>query len=254
MAASPRARTPTPRARRADVRLDGRRDPRSDRRRVADDVAPLFAAAYGVTDAGNWEGRTILRASRTTRRSRERFGLQPAEVARRLAAARDVLLARRATRPQPARDDKVLAAWNGLAIAALADAGRPLAATDPLTSAARDREPPTRRRRLLTARTGRPAPPLVEGRPGAATGVLEDHAHLADGLLALYEATFDERWFVAARELADLILDHFADPAGGFFDTADDHERSSRGPRTSQDNASRRAARWRRPCCCASPR
>ena len=68
-------------------------------------------------------------------------------------------------------------------------------------------------------------------------GVLEDYADLADGLLALYEATFDERWFVAARELADTILDHFADPAGGFFDTADDHETLVTRPKDPQDNA-----------------
>ena len=83
---------------------------------AADDVAPLFAAAYGVTDAGNWEGTTILSRLQDDATLAERFGLQPAEVARRLAVTRDVLLARRATRPQPARDDKVLAGWNGLAI------------------------------------------------------------------------------------------------------------------------------------------
>jgi uncharacterized protein YyaL (SSP411 family) len=70
-----------------------------------------------------------------------------------------------------------------------------------------------------------------------ADGVLEDHACLAEGLLALYEATFDERWFVAARRLADRILDGFADPAGGFFDTDDGHERLVIRPKDLQDNA-----------------
>ena len=68
-------------------------------------------------------------------------------------------------------------------------------------------------------------------------GVLEDYAHLADGLLALYEATFDERWFMTARGLMDRVLDRFADPAGGFFDTADDHERLITRPKDPQDNA-----------------
>ena len=84
-------------------------------REVLGDEAPLFTAAYDVSDDGNWEGRTILR--RITPR-----GDADQEV--RLAAARERLLSRRAARPQPARDDKALAAWNGLAIAAFADAAR----------------------------------------------------------------------------------------------------------------------------------
>src|SRR5207253_9502161 len=61
--------------------------------------------------------------------------------------------------------------------------------------------------------------------------------NLADGLLALYEATFDERWFTAAHDLADVMLAHFADPEGGFFDTADDHEQLVTRPKDVQDNA-----------------
>jgi uncharacterized protein YyaL (SSP411 family) len=68
-------------------------------------------------------------------------------------------------------------------------------------------------------------------------GTLEDHAHLAEGLLTLYETTFKERFFVAARELADIILDHFEAPEGGFFDTADDAEALIARPRNLQDNA-----------------
>jgi uncharacterized protein YyaL (SSP411 family) len=67
--------------------------------------------------------------------------------------------------------------------------------------------------------------------------VLEDYSHLAEGLLALYETTFDERWFGLARGLADRILDRFEDPAGGFFDTATDHERLITRPKDPQDNA-----------------
>ena len=67
--------------------------------------------------------------------------------------------------------------------------------------------------------------------------MLEDYTHLADGLLALYEATFDERWFATARALMDRVLARFADPAGGFFDTADDHERLVTRPKDVQDNA-----------------
>jgi hypothetical protein len=69
------------------------------------------------------------------------------------------------------------------------------------------------------------------------SGTLEDHAHLAEGLLTLYEARFEERFFIAARELADTILDHFEAPEGGFFDTADDAETLIARPRNLQDNA-----------------
>src|SRR5262249_47709953 len=68
-------------------------------------------------------------------------------------------------------------------------------------------------------------------------GVLEDYADLADGLLALYDATFDERWFTTARELADVIVARFGDPEGGVFDTADDHERLVPRPKDQQDTA-----------------
>jgi hypothetical protein len=69
------------------------------------------------------------------------------------------------------------------------------------------------------------------------SGTLEDYAHLADGLLALYETTFEERFFVAARELADTILEHFSADDGGFHDTADDAEQLIARPRKLQDNA-----------------
>ncbi len=69
------------------------------------------------------------------------------------------------------------------------------------------------------------------------SGTLEDYANLAEGLLTLYEATFEERFFEAARELADAILEHFEAPDGGFFDTADDAEELMARPRNLQDNA-----------------
>ena len=212
-------------------------------REVLGDAAALFSAGYGVRDQGNWEGRTILSRVRGDDELGERFGLAPADVAARLAAARGGLLERRAARPQPARDDKVLAGWNGLAIAALAEAARALAASgDPDLAEAADRYRAAAEIAagavLAGLRTpdGRLRRSWKDGR-AAADGVLEDYANLADGLLALYEATLDERWYLDATALVEVILARFADPAGGFFDTADDGEPLVVRPKDLGDNA-----------------
>ncbi len=198
--------------------------------------AGAFATTYGVRDAGNWEGRTIL--SRLHPAVGEDGSINTAREAD-LADARARLLAIRAARPQPARDDKALAAWNGLAIGAFADGARLLADADP-DAATRYRDAAIAAADAILAGLRRPDGRLgrswKDGR-SSGEGVLEDYADVADGLLALYDATFDERWFVAARELADAILDHFVDQAGGFFDTADDHETLVTRPKDPQDNA-----------------
>lgn len=203
----------------------------------------LFAAAYDVTDAGNWDGRTILRRVRSTGDLAAAFDRSPQAVEEDLATSRARLLAVRRDRPQPARDDKVLAAWNGLAIGTLAEAARSLAADPDRRVAERAvdyRIAAIRAAEVVTggllSPEGRLRRSWKDGR-ATGTGVLEDYADLADGLLSLYETTFDERWFSTARRLIDTILERFAAPDGGFFDTADDHETLVARPRDSQDNA-----------------
>ena len=208
-------------------------------REVLGELSPLFEAAYGVTDAGNWEGTTILSRVASAAELAGRHELAESEVETRLAQARAKLVARRAGRPQPARDDKALAAWNGLAIAAFADAAVALAATDP-EAAAGYRAAAERAAGAITDGLLAPSGSLGRSwRDGRAvgSGVLEDYTDLAEGLLALYEATFDERWFTIARGLMDRVVAHFVDPAGGFFDTGDDHERLVTRPKDAQDNA-----------------
>jgi uncharacterized protein len=189
---------------------------------VLGEDAAAFEQAYGVTDDGNFEGNNIL----------SRVGEAVIDEAR-MGGAREKLLAVRNTRPQPARDDKVLTAWNGLMIAAFAEAGAAFGRADLSAVAERAAD--------LLLRVSRDDPGRVKRsfKDGRAlhAGVLEDYSHLAEGLLALYEATFEERWFAAARELADQILAHFPDDAGGFFDTADDHEALITRPKSLQDNA-----------------
>jgi hypothetical protein len=195
-------------------------------RDVLGDDAAAFSDAYGISDHGNWERTNIL--SRVAPPTGD-----PAAEAR-LAASRAKLLERRATRPQPARDDKALAAWNGLAIGAFADASRYLPGGERYLGIAK-RAADAIISGLVRA-DGRLGRSWKDGR-STGDGVLEDYAHLADGLIALYEASSDDGWFSIARSLADTILSRFADPSGGFFDTADDHEALVTRPKDVQDNA-----------------
>jgi uncharacterized protein YyaL (SSP411 family) len=200
---------------------------------LGSEAAALFDDAYDVSEAGNWEGRTILRRVRDDASLAARHAIGPDQVAARLADARTRLFAARQARTQPGRDDKALAAWNGLAIAALAEASVALGRPDYAAAATAAAE--TLWASLRTA-DGRLLRSWKDGRAMHAA-VLEDHADLADGLLALYQATSEPRWFAAARELAELIVTHFADPNGGWFDTADDHEALVARPKGLQDNA-----------------
>ena len=151
----------------------------------------------------------------------------------RLARVRALLLAARAERVPPGRDDKVVAAWNGLAIAALAETGALLDRCDFVEAAERAAELLVGRQRV----DGRLRRVSLAGEIGAPAGVLEDYGDVAEGLLALYSATGNARWLQVAGELVDVVLEHFADGAGGFYDTADDAEVLVRRPQDLTDNA-----------------
>lgn len=195
--------------------------------------AELVLAAYGVTERGNFEGRTVLHAAQLPDELAEVHGLTLADVETRLAHARHALLAARERRVRPGLDDKVLASWNGLMLAAFAEAGRVFDRDDYLEAAQRNATFVLTQMRAPDGRLYR------TWRDGMAklNGYLEDHAAMAEGLLELYQSDFDRRWFDAAVEFADIIGGHFADPAGGFFDTSDDHERLLLRPKELQDGA-----------------
>ncbi len=171
--------------------------------------APGFKAAYDVTAGGNWEGRTILRRITPP-------GDAAAEAA--LARARATLLAARADRVRPGRDDKVLADWNALAIVALARASAVFAEPDWLARAETAFD--TVLRGLGTA-DGRVAHAARLGRVAAA-GLLDDQAAMARAALALHAATGDPARLDQAIRLAEAALTWFADGAGGVFTTASD--------------------------------
>jgi Highly conserved protein containing a thioredoxin domain len=209
------------------------------RRVLGDEDGAWACSVFGVTEDGTFEhGTSVLRLVTDPLAPQEGSGdpgvpADPAE-AERFERVRAALRAARATRVRPGRDDKVVAAWNGLAIAALAEAGALFDRPD-LVEAARaaavllDEVHVTDDGRLL--RTSR------DGRPGPNAGVLEDYGDVAEGLLTLYGVTGETRWFRRAGELLDVVLDRFPDGRGGFYDTPDDGEELFQRPQDPTDNA-----------------
>jgi uncharacterized protein YyaL (SSP411 family) len=204
-------------------------------RDVLGEDAPLFMQMYDVSDGGNWEGHNILRLSIRASDIAERSGLDQAELVNTIAAARRKLYALRSKRIWPGLDDKVLTAWNGLMLAAFADAAQALDRADYRDIATSNAE---FLYATMRARDGRLLRTWKAGSQAKYNAYLEDHAFLAEGLLALYQTTFDGRWFQWARELADAMLAHYGDDTnGGFYDTRDDHEQLIHRPKDIQDNA-----------------
>jgi uncharacterized protein YyaL (SSP411 family) len=190
-------------------------------RAILGEEADLFINAYGVKPGGNWEGKNILELTGTL------------EQREKLAGARAKLFGARKARVHPGRDEKVLASWNGLMLAAFAEAARTLNRLDYQEVAECNAEFLLRELRQENGRL------LRTWKAGDAklNGYLEDYSYLIEGLPELYQTTFDPRWFVAARELAETMITHFQAPGGGFFDTSDDHEALITRPRDLQDNA-----------------
>ncbi|MBU8823405.1 thioredoxin domain-containing protein [Mycolicibacterium goodii] len=176
---------------------------------LGDDDGTWAAAVFAVTDEGTFEhGASVLQ-----------LPADPDDPVR-FETIRAALLTARRARPQPARDDKVVTAWNGFAITALAEASVALQRPELLDAASRC----ARRLVDLHVVDGRLRRASLGGAVGASAGILEDHAALATALLTLYQQT--GAWLPEARHLLDVALDHFVEPAqpGRWFDTADDAE------------------------------
>ncbi|MFY1636066.1 thioredoxin domain-containing protein [Solwaraspora sp. WMMB335] len=209
------------------------------------------ADLYGVTAAGTFEhGTSVLRLARDV------DDTPPPQVDRVRSALRRV----RAARPQPTRDDKVVAAWNGLAITALvefattasalaADPGsaentHPRTAADAAVDSPADGE--LAAELAISAGAYLARTHLVEGRlrrvsrdglAGAPAGVLDDYGCVAEAFCALHQLRGEARWLDLAGELLEVATDRFASGNGGFFDTADDAERLVARPADPTDNA-----------------
>ncbi len=195
----------------------------------------IFYAAYDVKRGGNFEGKSILNIPIPLKEIATQFNLSLDILETALQKSKDQLFAAREKRIKPGRDEKIITAWNGMMLAAFAEAARVLKREDYLNVAVNNAD-----FILSTMLKGGRLFRTWKEQPGEAKlmGYLEDYAFYVDGLLALYQSTFNPHWFQKARSLTDIILNHFADKEnGGFFDTADDHEQLVTRPKSLQDNA-----------------
>ncbi|BCB85112.1 hypothetical protein Psuf_024250 [Phytohabitans suffuscus] len=197
------------------------------REALGDEDGAWAADLFAVTGSGTFEhGTSVLRLARDVDGADPAVGERWTRVRARLREARD-------RRPQPARDDKVVAAWNGLAVTALAE--HAMTTDDGVTALAAQRIGGVlAERHIVDGRLRRVSRAGVVGEPA---GVLEDYGAVAEGFCALHQLTGEGRWLELAGRLLDAALAHFAAPGGGFYDTADDAERLVARPADPTDNA-----------------
>ncbi len=198
------------------------------------DEARAFKLCYDVTPAGNWEGMTILNRKQPHATTAQELGLADDELTNLLSRCRKTLYKHREQRIHPGRDDKVLMSWNGMMIAALAQGARVLnqekyrvaavAACDFILENMRNDD-------------GRLLHSFKDGQ-ARFNACLDDYACLIDGLIEVYQATFEARFVTAALELAVIMVEQFHDvEQGGFYYTGSDHETLITRQKDNQDNA-----------------
>ncbi len=197
------------------------------------DDAALVGRYYGVTRHGNFEGTNILHVQRPAEEVAAEEGLEVGAYVARLEAARAKLFAAREERVHPGRDEKILTSWNGLMLRAFAEGSRVLDRSD-------FRQIAERNAAFLLDTLRQDGRLLRTYKDGQAklNGYLEDYAFLIDGLIALYQATFQRRWIDEAAALTETMVSEFADEQGnGFYDTGTHHEALVTRPRDLQDGA-----------------
>ncbi|WP_448576976.1 thioredoxin domain-containing protein [Thermomicrobium sp.] len=195
---------------------------------LGDEDARLACRYFGVTPRGNFEGKSILHVADDPATIASEFVLSLDELDQRITAIRARLYQARDQRPHPARDEKVIVAWNALAIRAFAEAGAAFDRPDYVAIA--ERAANFLRDQLWDGTT---LYHVWEEGEARFPGFLDDHANLVNALVSLYEATFDPSWIAWARQLTEAILTKFSDPvAGDFYDTASDAEQLIVRPKT----------------------
>jgi uncharacterized protein YyaL (SSP411 family) len=186
------------------------------------DLADLFTEVYDVTPQGNWEGHNILNRSKTYEQYARLRKIPEKELRSLLEQGKRKLFEVRSRRVRPGRDEKVLTAWNGLMIDALAQASAVLDKPAYTDAAVRAAEFILTRMR---GSDGRLLRTYTTGTDAKFNAYLEDYAFLINALVSLYEATFAPRWVEAALDLTAVMIDQFWDPGeGGFYFTGRNHE------------------------------
>ena len=200
---------------------------------VLGDEAGIFSGFFGVTQAGNFEGNNILNIKQKASDYARQQGIALERLVDVVERGKNSLLTEREKRVHPLLDDKVLASWNGMMLRSFSEAGSALSREDYLDAAIKNAS--------FLLETMRPHGKLLRTyRAGQAklSGFLEDYSFVADGLLALYEATFNQRWLAASVDLADRMIQLFWDDGvGGFYDTSIEHDQLVVRPRDVLDNA-----------------
>ena len=197
------------------------------------EAGPLVAEYFGVTGAGNFEGKNILNLPEGAESVAQGTSMTVEELESIVGRAKSLLLEVRERRVHPARDEKILSGWNGLMMRSFAEAASILGRRDYEQVAAANAS-------FLLGRLEKDGRLLRTYKDGRANlkGYLEDYAFVADGLLALYEVSFDHRWLEEARRLADNMVDLFWEEGqDAFYDTGKDHEALIVRPRDVFDNA-----------------
>ena len=197
------------------------------------DLGRVAMEYWGVSREGNWDGKNILNVGRPDEHVAATLGLTVDELHERLRGAADRLYRVRSERVHPGLDDKVLTGWNGLMLKAFAECGAHLDRPDWIAAAEKNAE-------FLLDNLVEDGRLLRTWRDGSAKipGYLEDHAFLVDGLISLYEATFERRWLDEARRFGDRIPELFWDDGDkALYDTGSDHDRLIVRPRDLFDNA-----------------
>jgi uncharacterized protein YyaL (SSP411 family) len=209
-------------------------------RSLLGDSADLYIAAYGIEKGGNFHGdegtvhANILHVTKTPAELAAERKLPQSDVEQRLESARKKLFAVRERRVHPPKDDKILTDWNGLMIAALAEAAQVFDRPDYDQAA---RQSADFLLHTMRSKNGRLLHRFRDGE-AAIPGKLDDYAFLTWGLLNLYESSFEVRYLESAIDLQRVAVQHFADAkGGGFFLTADDDEQLLARPKESYDGA-----------------